>query len=159
MTTADVLMDACWGFRFSDALCWIASSMHAHGGATFRLLLNPWLFSLPSLLFPLLLSLLSLLPALVSLRDGSACTPRYNTWRIRVLVGHWISDVSCSFPACDVLFPTASVMSPAIGISRMVLYLVPFALLTVASGGFHMCLAFFKTTWELRGWTSLCLAA
>ena len=47
-----------------------------------------------------------------------------------------------SFPACDVLILTAAVMSPAIGISRMVLYLVPFALLTDASGCYHMSSGF-----------------
>ena len=42
------------------------------------------------------------------------------------------------FPACDVLFLTVAVMSPATGISRLVLCLVPFALLTDASGCYHM---------------------
>ena len=163
MTTADVLMDAFWGFRFSDVLFWIASSTHAHGGATFRLILNPWLFSLPSLLFPLLLPLLSCLPSLVSLRDyrwvgllalrvPQDMTP--GAFECSRVFGS--SMCPASFPACDVLFLTAAVMSPAIGISRMVLYLVPFALLTDASGCYHMRLAFFTTTWELRGWSSLC---
>ena len=60
-----------------------------------------------------------------------------------------------SFPACDVLILTAAVMSPAIGILRSVLFLVPFALLTDASGCYHMRLAIFTTTWVLRGWSSL----
>ena len=114
-------------------------------------------------LFSLPLPLLSSLPSLVSLRDfrrvgllallvPQVMTPdAYESSRV-----FGSSNCPASFPACDVLILTAAVMSPAIGISRLILCLVPFALLTVASGCYHMSLAFFTTTWELRGWTSLC---
>ena len=136
--------NAYWGFRFSYVVYGIASATHIVAHPIIFRIHGSFLFL--SLSLSLLLLFLSSSPSLVVLRvSRRVVRPALLVPGVLTLGADECTSVSglsmclVRFPACDVRFLTVAVMSPATGISRLVLFLVPFALLTDASGCYHTC--------------------